>query len=74
MTDPRTRLAELTQARGLSLAALSARIDRNPAYLHQYLTRGSPRHLDEGDRYVLARLLGVDEVELGAREVWRVGC
>ncbi|WP_375426831.1 helix-turn-helix transcriptional regulator [uncultured Sphingomonas sp.] len=52
-------------AGGLSLAALSGAIRRNPAYLHQYVTRGSPRLLAEGDRRVLAAMLGVSEAALG---------
>jgi hypothetical protein len=65
-------LRRLAADRGISLAALSRRIDRNVAYLQQHVERGSPRRLSEDDRYVLARLLGVDERALGAREPWRL--
>jgi phage repressor protein C with HTH and peptisase S24 domain len=51
--------------RGLSLASLSAMLRRNPAYLHQFVTRGSPRALAERDRRLLADVLGVDETVLG---------
>lgn len=69
--DPRATVRRLAEERRLSLAELSRRLDRNPAWLHQYLDRGSPRVLPEGDRYVLARLFGVGEAELGGREMWR---
>lgn len=66
MTDePRAALAALAAARGESLAALSRLIGRNAAYLQQFVTRGSPRRLDEADRRTLAAYLGVSEVALG---------
>ena len=65
-TTSQARLLELAGARGVSLAALSAMIGRNSAYLQQYVRKGSPRKLEEGDRRKLARFLGVDESELGA--------
>ena len=64
--DARTSLLELAAARGVSLAALSALIGRNAAYLQQFVRKGSPRKLEEGDRRVLARYFGVGEAELGA--------
>jgi len=64
--DPRTALATLASARGDSLAALSAMLGRNAAYLQQYLRRGSPRVLAEHDRRLLAAYLGVSEMVLGA--------
>ena len=64
--DPRTRLRALAAARGDSLAALSAMLGRNAAYLQQFVARGSPRRLDPVDRRRLADYFGVDEVELGA--------
>jgi hypothetical protein len=66
----RGRLRQLAKARGESLASLSCLIGRNPAYLQQFVTRGSPRRLDEDDRRRLAIRLQVDERELGAREPW----
>lgn len=63
--DPRAALARGAAERGLSLAALSAAIRRNPAYLHQYLMRGSPRALAESDRRTLAAMLGLSEEALG---------
>ena len=63
--DPRERLTELARERGTSLAALSRMLSRNPTYLQQYITKGSPKKLEEQDRRVLAKFLGVDEMELG---------
>lgn len=64
--DPRARLLELASAQGISLAALSVLIGRNPTYLQQFVRKGSPRKLEETDRRTLARFFGVDEAELGA--------
>ena len=64
--DPRATLRRLVADSGTSLAALSALLGRNPAYLQQFVARGSPRDLDRDDRRRLADYLGVDEVELGA--------
>ncbi len=63
--DPRAALAALAARRGDSLAALSAMLGRNPAYLQQYVRRGTPRILAEGDRRTLAAYLGVAETALG---------
>ncbi|RKF21277.1 LexA family transcriptional regulator [Altericroceibacterium spongiae] len=65
--DPRERLAELAQEAGVSLASLSRMIGRNASYLQQYITKGSPRRLDEADREKLAEFFGVPESELGGR-------
>jgi phage repressor protein C with HTH and peptisase S24 domain len=51
--------------RGTSLAALSRMIGRNPAYLQQFVKRGTPRRLDEQARRHLAAFFGVDESALG---------
>lgn len=63
-SGPRARLLELSQARGVSLAALSELLGRNPSYLQQFIRKGSPRKLEEQDRATLARFLGVGEAEL----------
>ncbi|MBW8755205.1 MAG: LexA family transcriptional regulator [Sphingomonadales bacterium] len=67
-TDPRERLLELAGERSVSLAQLSALIGRNASYLQQFVRKGSPRKLEEGDRATLARFFGVGEGELGASE------
>lgn len=64
LSGPRARLLELSQARGVSLAALSELLGRNPSYLQQFIRKGSPRKLEEQDRATLARFLGVGEEEL----------
>ncbi len=67
-SDPRERLLFLAGERRVSLAQLSALIGRNSTYLQQFVRKGSPRKLEEGDRAVLARFLGVVEAELGGAE------
>jgi len=47
-------------------ASISRLIGRNPAYIQQYIKRGTPRALNECDRSVIARHFGVDESLLGA--------
>ena len=64
--DPRKRLLALAKEHDASLARLSDMIGRNPSYLHQFITRGSPRRLEENDRRLLAEFFGVAETELGA--------
>lgn len=66
--DAREKLANLAHDRGTSLAALSRMIGRNPSYLQQYITKGSPRKLEEEDRRHLAQFFDVDELELGGRQ------
>ncbi len=60
-TDPRANLLRLADERGVSLSALSALIGRNTSYLQQFVRKGSPRKLEEGDRLTLARFFGVAE-------------
>ncbi|BDW83104.1 hypothetical protein MACH24_25420 [Erythrobacter sp. Dej080120_24] len=61
----RARLLELSQQRGVSLARLSDMLGRNASYLQQFIRKGSPRKLEEGDRRTLATFFGVAEEELG---------
>jgi hypothetical protein len=63
--DERTALARLIEERGEDFAGLSRLIGRNPAYIQQYIRRGSPRRLAEADRRLLARYFAVDEAVLG---------
>ncbi|EAQ30696.1 transcriptional regulator [Erythrobacter sp. NAP1] len=65
---PRQRLLDLAQERGASLASLSVLIGRNASYLQQFIKKGSPRKLEEGDRKVLAQFFGISEIELGGTE------
>ncbi len=63
--SPRSRLLELSQQKAVSLASLSELLGRNPSYLQQFIRKGSPRKLEEGDRRTLAQFFGVPEEELG---------
>ena len=62
----RIALDRLIAERGDNYADLSRLIGRNPAYIQQFIKRGTPRKLDEDDRRVLARYFGVAEEMLGA--------
>lgn len=66
--DPRDALTALATRDGVSLSALSEMLGRNPAYLQQYLRRGTPRLLAEADRRRLADFFGVDDALLGGRD------
>jgi phage repressor protein C with HTH and peptisase S24 domain len=66
--DPRAALAALVAERGEDYAALSRLIGRNPAYVQQFIRRGTPKRLAERDRAMLARYFGVPETWLGAPE------
>lgn len=66
--DPRERLAGLARQHATSLAKLSHMLGRNGSYLQQYISKGSPRKLEEEDRRRLAEFFGVSEAELGAPE------
>jgi phage repressor protein C with HTH and peptisase S24 domain len=66
--DARERLAELARERAVSLAKLSRMLGRNATYLQQFISKGSPRKLEEEDRRRLADFFGVGEAELGAPE------
>jgi phage repressor protein C with HTH and peptisase S24 domain len=65
-TDPRDILESLIRERGEDYASLSRLIDRNPAYIQQFIKRGTPRELHETDRRKLARYFGISEQLLGA--------
>lgn len=64
----RAALVAAMEEQGRSLAELSRVLRRNPAYLQQYIRRGTPRTLAEADRGRLARYLGVPEAQLGGRD------
>lgn len=63
--DPRVVLERLIAERGENYADLSRLLKRNPAYIQQFIKRGTPRKLDEEDRRVLARYFGIAEDLLG---------
>ncbi|MBV7266620.1 S24 family peptidase [Erythrobacter ani] len=66
MSPERKRLLELSRDRNVSLSKLSEMLGRNAAYLQQFIKRGTPRKLEEGDRRKLAQFFGIFEGELGA--------
>ena len=53
------RLEKLMQQHGVSSLLLSKALNRNPAYIQQFIKRGTPRKLDEADRVILGRYFGV---------------
>ena len=67
--DVRAALDRLIVERGENYADLSKLIGRNPAYIQQFIKRGTPRRLSEEDRGMLARYFGVAETVLGGRDV-----
>jgi Peptidase S24-like len=65
MIDPRAALDQLIRENKEGYSALSRLIGRNPAYIQQFIKRGSPRKLDESDRKKLANYFGVTDSHLG---------
>ena len=64
--EPRAVLERLIAEHDVDYARLSKLLGRNPAYIQQFLKRGSPKRLGEHERGILARYFGVDEARLGA--------
>lgn len=67
--DARAALDALIRERREDYSSLSRLLNRNPAYIQQFIKRGVPKKLDEEDRAKLARYFGVSEALLGGREV-----
>ena len=65
LTGARALLEELCRERGEDYAGLSRLIGRNPAYIQQFVSRGTPRRLPERERSLLAQHLGIAEYLLG---------
>lgn len=65
MDAAREALERLISEQRSNYSGISRLLGRNSSYIQQYLRKGSPRHLDERDRGILARFLGVDEAVLG---------
>ncbi|WP_422345801.1 S24 family peptidase [Parasphingorhabdus sp.] len=63
--DPRTNLERLIRQNGDDYSSLSRMLGKNPAYIQQFIKRGTPRKLDENDRRKLAEFYAVDERLLG---------
>ncbi|MDP9422620.1 MAG: peptidase S24 [Pseudomonadota bacterium] len=64
-SDPREVLERLCAEGGENFAALSRLIGRNPAYIQQYIRKGTPRRLKEAERRTLARYFRIPESLLG---------
>ncbi len=65
MDDVRAALERLIRENGDDYVSLSRLLGRNAAYVQQFIHRGVPRKLEEGNRQTLARYFGVDEAVLG---------
>lgn len=65
MFDARSTLDRLIRQNRDDYSALSRMIGRNPAYIQQFIKRGSPKRLGETERRILARYFQIDEVRLG---------
>jgi phage repressor protein C with HTH and peptisase S24 domain len=65
MDEVRETLEQLIRDKGDDYSALSRLLGRNAAYVQQFMKRGTPKHLHEDDRRILARYYGVDETVLG---------
>lgn len=65
MSDPRAVLDELIRNNRDDYSSISRLLGRNAAYIQQFIKRGTPRALSEGDRSILARYYGIDEALLG---------
>lgn len=63
--DPiRLRVLKLLDDRGTDLRKASVAIGKNPAYMQQFVTRGTPRALPQDVREALGKFLDVDPEEL----------
>lgn len=63
--EQRAAMQALIDAQGTDYVTLSRLLDRNDAYVQQYMKRGSPRLLPEAYRKRLARFFGVADAALG---------
>lgn len=63
--NPRTRLDQLIRTQGDDYASMSRFLGKNPAYVQQFIKRGTPRRLAEDDRRKLADYYRIPESELG---------
>ena len=65
MDNVRATLDRLIRKNGDDYAGLSRMLGRNPAYIQQFIKRGTPVNLDPDDRRTLAGFYGIDEEILG---------
>ena len=64
MDSVRALIVQLSDEKGITLAALSKKAGKNHAYMQQFITRGTPKRLPEDVRTKVAFLLGVPESAL----------
>ena len=64
LDDIRKMVLERITERGLTIADISRALNKNEAYLHQFIWRRSPKWLREADRAVVCRLLEIPEAVL----------
>lgn len=65
--DVRTSLDALIRDSGEDYSSVSRLLGRNPAYIQQFIKRGTPRRLAEDDRRTLAAYFRISEERLGGR-------
>lgn len=65
LPNPREYLEKLCAERGENFAALSRLVGRNPAYIQQYVRKGTPKYLPERERRILARYFDIPDSSLG---------
>jgi len=63
--EPRQALERLCAERREDFAGLSRFLGKNPAYIQQFIRRGTPRRLGEDERRKLAGYFGVPESTFG---------
>lgn len=68
LPNPRDLLEKLCAERGENFAGLSRLVGRNPAYIQQFVRKGTPRNLPERERRILARYFDIPEGSLGGPE------
>ena len=61
MDSARMTLNVLISARDETYVSISKLLGRNPAYIQQFIRRGTPKKLDEDDRRILAKYFGIAE-------------
>jgi len=67
--DPRRALDDLIKERGESYSSVSRLLSRNPAYIQQFIKRGSPTRLDDSDMAQLSVHFGVPAEVFGGDAV-----
>ncbi len=60
----RVALVQAAETQSIPLAALSKMLGKDPSYLHQFVKRHTPKHLDEAARKTLSKRLGIHESQL----------